>query len=184
LVVATRTAAQKIDFADWQTRPCLRTLKAQTDLGKYMQQRDIDITKIDANGLRQLMTNARRLGRTDVYWKAFGQLCVLQGISESDPLHRDFAQTLAAYEELLTDKNGRTTRASRTRQKLARKGVEQSLEDWALATQPTEGFALLMDNELEHLTGEHLVIKYSDRFSAEAVKRARVRIESYRKLKS
>jgi hypothetical protein len=149
-----------------------------------MQHPDIDITKIDADGLRQLMVNARRLGRTDVYWKAFGRLCALQGMSEGDPLHRDFAQTLAAYEELLTDKNGRTTRASRTRQKLARKGVEQSLEDWALAVKPTEGFALLMDNNLEHLTGEHLVIKYSDRFSAEAVKQARARIEGYRKPKS
>ena len=105
-------------------------------------------------------------------------------MSEGDPLHRDFAQSLAAYEELLTDKNGRTTRASRTRQKLVRKGVEQSLEDWALAVKPTEGFALLMDNELEHLTGEHLVIKYSDRFSAEAVKQARARIEGYRKPKT
>jgi hypothetical protein len=149
-----------------------------------MQHPDIDITKIDADGLRQLMANARRLCRTDIYWKAFGQLCALQGMSKSDPLHRDFAQTLAAYEELLTDKNGRTTRASRTRQKLARRGVEQSLEDWALAVQPTAGFALLMDNDLEHLTGEHLVIKYSDLFSVEAVKRARARIEGYRKLKS
>jgi hypothetical protein len=149
---------------------------------KCMVQRDVDVTKIDVDGLRQLMVNARRLGRNDVYWKAFGRLCTLQGMSESDPLYRDFAQTLAAYEELLTDKNGRTTRASRTRQKLARKGVEQSLEDWAMAVQPTEGFALLMDNDLKHLTGEHLVIKYSDRFSPEAVKRARERIESYRKI--
>jgi hypothetical protein len=41
---------------------------------------------------------------------------------------------------------------------------------------------LLMENDLEHLTGEHLVIKYSDRFSAEAVKRAQARIDTYKKL--
>jgi hypothetical protein len=104
-------------------------------------------------------------------------------MSETDPLRRDFAATLAAYEELLTDKNGRTTRASRTRQKVARKGVEQSLEDWAIATQPTEGFTLLMDNGLEHLTGEHLVLKYPDRFSVEAVEHAKARIEKYRGLR-
>jgi hypothetical protein len=88
------------------------------------QNRDVDVTKInDAEQLRTLMVNARRLGRQDIYWKAFSRLCALEGISESDPLHRDFAQSLAAYEELLTQKNRRTTRASRTRQKLASKGV-------------------------------------------------------------
>lgn len=146
------------------------------------QTRDVDLTKVnDAEGLRTVMSNARRLGREDVYWKAFGKLCSLQGMSESDPLHREFAQTLAAYEELLTQKNGRTTRASRTRQKLANKGVEQSLEDWALATQPTEGFRLLMNNGLEELTGEHLVVKYADRFSPKAVEAARTRLAEYRK---
>jgi hypothetical protein len=103
------------------------------------------------------------------------------GHSETDPLHRDFARTLAAYEELLTQKNGRTTRASRTRQKLSNKGVEQSLQDWALAKQPTEGFMLLMDNNLEDLTGEYLVVKYAERFSAQAVKAAQSRLESHRK---
>jgi hypothetical protein len=127
------------------------------------------------------MSNARRLGREDVYWKAFGRLCALQGISESDPLHRDFAQTLAAYEELLTQKNGRRTSAARTRQKLANKGIEQSLEDWALATQPTAGFELLMSNGLEHLTGETLVVKYAERFSARAVNAARDRLTKYRR---
>jgi hypothetical protein len=146
------------------------------------QNQDIDVTKInDAKGLRTLMANARRLGREDIYWRAFGRLCALEGISESDPLLRDFAQTLAAYEELLTQKNGRTTRASRTRQKLANKGVEQSLDDWALAAQPTEGFRLLMDNGLEELTGEHLVIKYAGRFSTQAVEAAEARLTSCRK---
>jgi hypothetical protein len=38
--------------------------------------RDVDVTKInDAKSLRTLMSNARRLGRKDVYWKAFGRLC-------------------------------------------------------------------------------------------------------------
>ena len=144
--------------------------------------RDIDVTRInDAKSLRTLMSNARRLGRKDVYWKAFGRLCALEGISHSDPLHREFAQTLAAYEELLTQKNARTTRASRTRQKIANKGVVQSLEDWALATKPTEGFALLMDNGLEELTGEHLVVKYADCFSTEAVEAAQARLAGYRK---
>lgn len=147
-----------------------------------VQGRDIDVSKInDTDGLRSLMANARRLGREDIYWKAFGRLCTLQGMSESDPLHRDFAGSLAAYEELLAEKNGRKTSASRTRQKVANKGVEQSLEEWALAPQPTDGFLLLMSKGLEELTAEHLVVKYADRFSTKAVEAARARLAHHRK---
>jgi hypothetical protein len=76
------------------------------------------------------MDNAQRLGRHDVYWQAFKRLCEIEGASYDDPLHRDFYRVLAAYEELLTQKHGRTTKAARTRQKLASKGVERCLEDW------------------------------------------------------
>src|SRR5947208_15222282 len=85
--------------------------------------------------LRQLMANATRLGYEKTYWEAFSRLCVISGRDEPDPLVRDFYSTLTAYEELLTIKNRRKTLASRTRQKLARKGVIGCLEDWA--TQPT-----------------------------------------------
>jgi hypothetical protein len=93
-----------------------------------------------------------------------------------DPLHRDFYETLAAYEQLLTEKNGRTTKASRTRQKLKNKGVFQCLEDWAISKTPTEGFELPIEHGLIELTGEYLVLKYQDRFSSAAVTAARARL--------
>ena len=67
----------------------------------------------DPAGLRNLMVNARRLDREDVYWLAFRRLSELEGLDLSDPLERDFYQVLNAYEQLLTEKNGRTTKASR-----------------------------------------------------------------------
>jgi hypothetical protein len=132
----------------------------------------------DAKELRQLMKNAKKLGRDDVYWQSFNRLCALQGIDQSDPLHRDFYATLAAYEELLAVKNGRTTSASRTRQKLQNKGVIQCLEDWAVQTKATEGFELLVKNGLVELTGEFLVLKYPDQFSPKAVASAKARLEA------
>jgi hypothetical protein len=131
----------------------------------------------DRTHLRNLMANAKRLKRDDIWREAFRQLCSLDGIDQTDPLHRDFYQTLAAYEQLLTKKNGRTTSASRTRQKLKNKGVVQCLEDWAVGSTPTEGFELLIKNDLMELTGEYLVLKYPDRFSPKAVAAARVRLE-------
>lgn len=131
----------------------------------------------DRTDLRNLMANAKRLKRDDVWREALRQLCSLDGIDQTDPLHRDFYRTLAAYEQLLTEKNGRTTSASRTRQKLKNKGVAQCLEDWAVSSSPTEGFDLLITHNMAELTGEYLVLKYPHRFSKKAVAAAKARLE-------
>lgn len=130
----------------------------------------------DPADLRTLMTNAKRLGRDDIWREAFRRLCSLEGADQTDPLHRDFYQTLAAYEQLLTQKNGRATRASRTRLKLKSKGVVQCLEDWALSKTPTEGYELLMANGLAEMTGEQLVLNYPEQFSEGAIAAAKARL--------
>jgi hypothetical protein len=130
----------------------------------------------DQSALRQLMANAKRLRNENAYWEAFGRLCVLSGRDEPDPLVRDFYSTLTAYEELLTSKNNKKTVANRTRQKLARKGVVQCLEDWA-GQKTSEGLELLVSKGLFELTGEYLVIKYANRFSPQAVASARKKLE-------
>ena len=132
----------------------------------------------DRAGLRNLMDNAKRLGRDDIYWAAFKRSCALEGIVHDDPLTRDFYNVLNAYEGLLTQKHGRTTKATRTRQKLARAGVEQCLIDWALGS-PTEGFKLLIEKGLPELTAEFLVVKYETRFPEGAVKAARERLSEH-----
>lgn len=126
--------------------------------------------------LRTLMTNAKRLGRDDIWREAFRRLCELEGADQTDPLHRDFYETLAAYEHLLSQKNGRATRASRTRLKLKSKGVIQCLEDWVTSKTPTEGYELLTANGLTEMTGESLVLKYPEQFSADAVAAAKARL--------
>jgi hypothetical protein len=130
----------------------------------------------DVKDLRQIMINAKRAKRDDVYWEAFRRVCELEGMNYDDPLERDFYATLTADEELLSEKNGKRTRANRTRTKLQNKGVVGCLEDWAMSTQPTEGFNTLVANGQTELTGEFLVTKYADRFSPEAVTRAKARL--------
>ncbi len=142
----------------------------------------MDASKIaqlsDKGALRNLMQNARRLDRDDIYWQAFRRLCSLEGMIYDDPLERDFYDVLNAYEELLTLKHGRTTKASRTRQKLANKGVEQCLIDWAVGA-PTDGFKLLIEKGLPELTAEYLVVKYEKRFPQRAVEAARRRLTDH-----
>ena len=93
---------------------------------------------------------------------------------------RDFYETLAAYEQLLTEKNERNTAASRTRQKIANKGVHQSLIEWTRGKVETNGFLLLVEANLPEFTGEYLVTKYADRFPDDVVRLARERLLKHR----
>lgn len=80
----------------------------------------------DANKLstpkecRIVMSRAKKLGLKDVYAAAFRRYCQLVGNANDDPagpLVRDFYETLGAYEQLLAEKNDKTTTAHRTRKK-------------------------------------------------------------------
>ena len=107
---------------------------------------------------RTVMQRARDRKLPDVYNAAFKRFCELAGAANddpSDPLVRDFYETLAAYEQLLTEKNARNTPATRTRQKVNNKGVYQSLIEWTRGKKETEGFKLLIEKGLPEYTGEY-----------------------------
>ena len=123
---------------------------------------------------------ARQIG--EVYQAVFRRLCELAGNEHDDPddpLVRDFYETLAAYEQLLTERNGKNTIASRTRQKIKNKGVYQSLIEWTRGKIETNGFVLLIDAGLPEYTGEYLVTRYANRFPPDVVQLARERLENH-----
>jgi hypothetical protein len=130
----------------------------------------------DPADVRRVMGRLKASGYEAAYWEAFKWCCDLQGKNFEDPLEQDFAQVLAAYEELLTAKNGKTTKANRTRQKMQRKTITQCLEDWATGKTETPGFKLLIENKMPELTAEYLVLKYPTRFSHETVSAAETRL--------
>ena len=90
----------------------------------------------------------------------------LPNVNMADPLHADFARTIEVYEQILSAQHNRPIFAARVRQMLAKgKTVEAILEKWA--TQHTSsGLELLLEHGMPDLTGEALVMKYPDRFSA------------------
>ena len=130
-----------------------------------------------ADDLRTLMANAKRLGRDDVWREAFRRFCALEGADQTDPLHRGFFEMVAAYEQLLSERNARATRASPIRLRARNKGVVHCLEEWTTSKTPTESYALLTEKGFPEFTGEHLVLKYADQFSPAAVAAAKARIE-------
>jgi hypothetical protein len=131
---------------------------------------------------RIVLDRARAQKRNDVYAAVFHRMCQLVGSENDDPgdpLVRDFYETLAAYEQLLTEKNGRNTIATRTRQKLENKGVHLSLVEWTRGKIETNGFTLLIDAGMPEYTGEYLVTRYAARFPPDVVQLARDRLVSH-----
>ncbi|MBY0370534.1 hypothetical protein K2X33_07605 [bacterium] len=132
---------------------------------------------------RVVMDRARSKGEHEIYRNVFRRYCEIAGKDAddpADPIIRDFHETLAAYEQLLTERNGRTTSASRTRQKINNKGVIQSLVEWTAAKKETEGFGLLLKAGLAQYTGEYLVVRYADRFPPHIVELAKARLSQHK----
>jgi hypothetical protein len=130
---------------------------------------------------RTVMQRARDRNMPEVYEAVFRRMCELVGFQNddpADPLVRDFFETVAAYEQLLTEKHGRTTPANRTRQKISNKGVVQSLIEWTRDKAETSGFKLLVEAGHPEYTGEYLVARYADRFPADVVALAYERLKS------
>jgi hypothetical protein len=142
-----------------------------------------DVSKLaKLSDCRIVMARAKSRGMQDVYEAAFRRYCQLVGNANddpSDPLVRDFYETLGAYEQLLTEKHDKNTPAGRTRQKIANKGIHRSLIEWTRGKVETNGFNLLIDAGLPEYTGEYLVTRYADRFPDDVVALARDRLTKH-----
>ena len=133
----------------------------------------------DPKQLRILMGNAKKCEADEVYWSAFKRLCEVSAIGE-DQLTRDFNSIMTAYEELLSQKSGKTIRAGRTWPKAKKQGIVKVLQDWADSKQPASGFNVLAERDLLELTGEHLVVKYASLFPEKTVENANKRLKEAR----
>jgi hypothetical protein len=93
-------------------------------------------------------------------------------------LERDALKALFAYEDVLTEKNRKTTRASRTREMIDNHGMIGAIERAVNRPDDPEGFTLLKNLGLDEFAFEHIVLRYPDRFSVEAQERAKTRLAS------
>jgi hypothetical protein len=139
-----------------------------------------DVSKLKSvEECRRVMARAMAKNDIEVYQAVFRRSCELvanENDDPNDPMVREFFMTLAAYEQLLTEKNGRTTAAARTRQKIKNKGVEQSLIDWTRQKAETAGFRWLVEKGLPDHTAESIVVKYASRFPNDVVDLAKARL--------
>ena len=131
--------------------------------------------KTDPDELRLLMARAKEKGIKEVHEAAFRRLVEVLPAAAPGTIEHDFWKSITAFEEILTAERGRTTRLGRTRQKVQRVGVAQTLSDWATGG-ASQGFDMLIDLGLPELTGEAVVLRHSDQFEQPVVAAARERL--------
>lgn len=132
----------------------------------------------DSKQLRTLVRNARDRGATDLAEAAFRRLVKILPSEQPGTVEHEFWRTVHSFEEVLSEERGRTTRLSRTRQKVSRVVVRQTLIDWALSKTESEGYTMLLERGLSELAGEAIILRHQDRFEAEVVKAAQARLEA------
>ena len=132
----------------------------------------------DTDMLRSWIENARRKNASEIEKAAFERLISLVPGESPGTIDHDFWTTIQAFEFVLSQERGRTVRLSRTRQKVKRVGILQTLTDWASSKDKTDGFDMLIERELPHLTGEAVVLRHSNLFDASVVDAAKMRLDA------
>lgn len=117
----------------------------------------------DAEKLRKIMVNAYRIGDTEYAERAKRRVWELNKLGNSE-LDRGFGEIIATYEALLTERNDRTTRATRTWQKVRNKGVKQAIVEWVMSKQERQGFIDLVEAGQGASTIEALVVMMHQEF--------------------
>ena len=125
--------------------------------------------------------NCLAKGRPDLAKQARARLVDLRALSHgaNTNAEREALAAVYAYEEVLAQRNGKRTRASRTWQMIKRHGVIQAVERAVNRPDETAGYTALVEMGLQDYAFEAIVVKYPTLFSAEAVQRCRTRIAEW-----
>ena len=132
----------------------------------------------DPAQLRRFIENARRMNAPDVREAAFRRLVEILPEEEPGSVEHDFWRSIHAFEQVLLEERGKTVRLSRTRQKITRVGVMQTLRDFTTSKAPTQGFEMLIERGMPDLTGEAIILRHRDLFEHDVVAAARTRLET------
>jgi len=88
-------------------------------------------------------------------------------------------QAIYAYEEVLTKKNGKRTKASRTWQMIKRHGIIETVERAVNRKTETQGYTALVEMGLEDFAFEAVILRHPDLFSDDAVAKSKERLSEW-----
>lgn len=134
----------------------------------------------DTKKLQNWIDNARREGAPEVEKAAITQLINIEAQKNhddpNDPVVFDFWKSITALEYVLSDERGKTTRLSRTRQKITRVGVKKTLKDLVMSPTPSDGYYLLQDRGMLEMSAESVVLRHLNAFHADIIEAAKQRL--------
>jgi hypothetical protein len=92
---------------------------------------------------------------------------------------REALEAVYAYEEVLSKKNGRRTRATRTWQMIDRHGIVGAIERAVDREQEAQGYKALVEMNLQELAFEAVILRHPALFSEAAVKKSKERLQTW-----
>ncbi len=133
----------------------------------------------------QLAKNVRDRN-PDLVQKARRRAVELRAISygNKNEVELELLKALYAYEEVLSEKNKRKTRAARTWQMIKRHGIIGAAERAVDRKIEPAGYKLLAEMGMHDLTFEAVIVRYPDKFNQEVVSRAKSRLKELSEMQS
>ncbi|MFV8781165.1 hypothetical protein ACNKU7_01970 [Microbulbifer sp. SA54] len=125
--------------------------------------------------------NCSERGREDLALQAKERAVQLraEAYGAETQAEREALEAVYAYEEVLSTKNGKKTRAGRTWQMISRHGIIGAVERAVNRPTETQGYTSLVEMGLEDYAFENVILRYPDLFSEQAVSISRERMEQW-----
>jgi hypothetical protein len=131
----------------------------------------------EADGLRNLMANAERMGVEPVRDAAFRRLVSVQADGEEGSVDKAIWEMVHAVEQIKREAAGKTIRLSYLRRDIDKVGPASAIGKIVVKPGPSERFDELMARGLPELTAEAIVLTHPDAFDAETRAAATARLE-------
>lgn len=129
-----------------------------------------------------LARNANDRDRPDLAREARARAVELRAESHGakSEAEKEALQAIYAYEEVLSQKNGKRTRATRTWQMIKRHGIIEAVERAVNRSSEIKGYTSLVEMGLEEFAFEAVILRYPEVFSKVAVQRSKERLGAWR----
>lgn len=125
--------------------------------------------------------NCIRLGRPDLAEQAREREVNLraEAYGAESGAEKEALEAVFAYEQVLSAKNGKKTRASRTWQMITRRGIIGAVERAVNRPVETQGYTSLMEMGLQDYAFEAVILRHRDLFSDEAIQISQERMDKW-----
>lgn len=122
--------------------------------------------------------NVTERGRPDLALAARKRAIELRALQHgaTTSVERECLEAVFAYEQVLSTKNGKKTRASRTWPMIERYGIIEAVERSVNRKDEAMGYTALLEMRLESYAFEAVILRHPNSFSPSAVQRSQERV--------